>query len=73
MSGVWCSRPSHRVDQMGRDAGQVSGFGGHCQLKQEWYPPTVGGAAVRCGEVLGTPIGVPPLKREGPRRSTRPS
>jgi UvrD-like helicase C-terminal domain len=45
----------------------------HCQLKQGWYPPTVGGAAVRCREVLGTPIGLPPLKRKGPRRSTRPS
>jgi len=28
---------------------------GHCQLKQGWYPPAVGGAAVRCREVLGTP------------------
>ena len=25
---------------------------GHCQLKQGWYPPAVGGAAVRCREVL---------------------
>src|SRR3984893_3874516 len=41
--------------------------------KQGWYPPAVGGAAVRCREVLGTAIGLPPLKREGPRRSTRPS
>ena len=47
--------------------------GRHCQLKQGWYPPAVGGAAVRCREVLGTPIGLPPLKRKGPRRSTRPS
>ena len=46
---------------------------GHCQLKPGWYPPAVGGAAVRCREVLGTPIGLSPLKREGPRRSTRPS
>jgi molybdopterin molybdotransferase len=46
---------------------------GHCQLKQGWYPPAVGGAAVRCREVLGTPIGPPPLKRKGPGRSTRPS
>jgi len=45
----------------------------HCQVKQGWYPPTVGGAAVRCREVLGTPIGLPPLKREGARRLTRPS
>jgi hypothetical protein len=37
-----------------------------CQLKQGWYIPAVGGAAVRCREVLGTPIGLPPLKREGP-------
>ena len=22
----------------------------HCQLKQGWYPPAVGGAAVRCRE-----------------------
>ena len=28
----------------------------HCQLKQRWYPPAVGGASVRCREVLGTPI-----------------
>ena len=27
----------------------------HCQLKQRWYAPAVGGAVVRCGEVLGTP------------------
>jgi hypothetical protein len=26
MPGVWCSRPSHRVDQMGKDAAQVSSF-----------------------------------------------
>ena len=45
----------------------------HCQLKQGWYPPAVGGAVVRCREVLGTPIGLPPLKKEAPRRSTRPS
>jgi hypothetical protein len=38
---------------------------GHCQLKQGWYPPAVGGTAVRCREVLGTPIGLPPLKRKG--------
>ena len=36
----------------------------HCQLKRGWYPPAVGGAAVRCREVLGTPIGLPPLSRE---------
>ena len=34
------------------------------------YPLALGGAAVRCREVLGTPIGLPPLKRKGPRRST---
>jgi hypothetical protein len=45
----------------------------HSQFKQGWYPPAVGGAAVRCREVLGTPIGLPPLKRKGPRRSSRPS
>jgi hypothetical protein len=33
----------------------------------------VGGAAVRCREAFGTPIGLPPLKKKGPRRSTRPS
>src|ERR1700736_1523255 len=33
------------------------------QLKQGWYPPAVGGAAVRCREVLGTPVGLP-LSRE---------
>ena len=35
----------------------------HCQLKQGWYPPAVGDAAVRCREALGTPIGCP-LSRE---------
>jgi succinate dehydrogenase/fumarate reductase-like Fe-S protein len=28
----------------------------HCQLKQRWYAPAVGGAVVRCGGVLGTPL-----------------
>jgi hypothetical protein len=32
----------------------------HCQLKQRWYASAVGGAVVRCGEVLGTPIGLSP-------------
>ena len=48
-------------------------FRDHCQLKQGWCPLAVGGAAVRCREVFGTPIGLPPLKERGPRRSTRPS
>jgi hypothetical protein len=26
MSGVWCSRPSHRVDQMGKEAVSVISF-----------------------------------------------
>jgi hypothetical protein len=47
------------------------GFGKRRTKSARWYPPAVGGAAVRCREVLGTPIGLPPLKREGPRRSTR--
>jgi hypothetical protein len=37
----------------------------HCQLKQGWYPPAVGGAAARCREVLGTLIGLPPSRERG--------
>jgi hypothetical protein len=47
---------------------ELDPFRRHCQLKQGWYPPAVGGAAVRCREALGTPIGLPPLKRKGPRK-----
>jgi len=36
---------------------------GHFQLTQGWYPPTVGGAAVRCGEVLGRRIRLPSQER----------
>src|SRR6202030_1218569 len=39
----------------------ISEIGG--QLKQGWYPPAVGGAAVRCRELLGTPIGLPSQER----------
>jgi GNAT superfamily N-acetyltransferase len=38
---------------------------GHCQLKQRWYAPAVGGAVVRCGEALGTPIGLSPSQPRG--------
>jgi FAD binding domain in molybdopterin dehydrogenase len=43
----------------------------HCQLKQRWYAPAVGGAVVRCGEVLGTPIGLSPSQPRGDRSSPR--
>src|SRR6516225_6211855 len=39
----------------------------HCQLKQRWYAPAVGGSVVRCGEVLGTPLGLTPSQ---PDRAT---
>ena len=55
------------------EIGSGNAFAAHCQLKQRWYPPAVGGAAPRCREVLGAPTGLPPIKRKGPRRSTRPS
>ena len=42
----------------------------HCQLKQRWYAPAVGGAVVRCGEVLGTPIGLRPSQPRGDRKLT---
>ena len=42
----------------------------HCQLKQRWYAPAVGGAVVRCGEVLGTPLGLTPSQPRGDRRLT---
>jgi hypothetical protein len=42
----------------------------HCQLKQRWYAPAVGGAVVRCGEVLGTPIGLSPSQPRGDRKLT---
>jgi hypothetical protein len=42
----------------------------HCQLKQRWYAPAVGGAVVRCGEVLGTPIGLSPSEPRGDRKLT---
>jgi hypothetical protein len=45
----------------------------HYQLKQGWYFLPSVARRFRCREVLSTPIGLPPLKREGPRRSTRPS
>src|SRR5438477_8372967 len=48
-------------------------FRDHCKLKQGWCRLAVGGAAVRCREVFGTAIGLPPLKVIGSRRSTRPS
>ena len=37
----------------------------HCQLKQGWYPPAVGGAAVRCREVLGTAYRAAPSEEKG--------
>jgi len=40
----------------------------HCQLKQGWYPPAVGGAAVRCREVFGTPVGLPPSRERGAKK-----
>jgi hypothetical protein len=40
----------------------------HCQLKQRWYAPAVGGAVVRCGEVLGPPIGLSPSQPRGDRK-----
>ena len=43
---------------------------GHCQLKQRWYAPAVGGAVVRYGEVLGTPIGLSPSEPRGDRKLT---
>jgi len=43
---------------------------GHCQLKQRWYAPAVGGAVVRCGEVLGTPLGLTPSQPRGDRKLT---
>jgi len=43
-------------------------FGWHCQLKPGWYPPAVGGAAVQCREVLGTPIGLPPSQERGAKK-----
>src|SRR6516225_10973862 len=42
--------------------------GRHCQLNQRWYAPAVGGAVVRCGEVLGTPTGLSPSEPRGGRR-----
>ena len=42
----------------------------HCQLKQRWYAPAVGGAVVRCREVLGTPIGLSPSQPRGDRKLT---
>jgi hypothetical protein len=42
----------------------------HCQLKQRWYAPVVGGAVVRCGEGLGTPIGLSPSQPRGDRKLT---
>ena len=35
------------------EIGGGNAFAAHCQLKQRWYPPAVGGAAVLCREVLG--------------------
>ena len=70
--------PYQEVREDGRSCSNASELNGakaaeaHCQLKQGWYPPAVGGAAVRCREVFGTPIGLPPLKRKGPRRSSWP-
>jgi len=43
---------------------------GHCQLKQRWYAPAVGGAVVRCGGVLGTPTGLSPSQPRGDRKLT---
>jgi hypothetical protein len=40
----------------------------HYQLKRGWYPPAVGGAAVRCREVLGTPTGLPPSQERGAKK-----
>jgi transposase-like protein len=37
----------------------------HCRLKQRWYPLAVGGAAVRCREVFGTPMALPPSRKRG--------
>jgi cytochrome o ubiquinol oxidase subunit 1 len=42
----------------------------HCQLKQGWYASSVGGAVARCGEVLCTPIGLPPSQRRGAGKLT---
>jgi hypothetical protein len=42
----------------------------HCQLKQRWYAPAVGGAVVGCGEVLGTPTGLSPSQPRGDRKLT---
>jgi hypothetical protein len=42
----------------------------HCQIKQRWYAPSVGGAVVRCGVVLGTPAGPSPSQPRGDRKLT---
>jgi hypothetical protein len=39
-------------------------------LKQGWYASSVGGAAARYGEVLGTPIGLSPSQPRGARKLT---
>jgi hypothetical protein len=44
----------------------------HCQLKQGWYPLAVGGVAVRCREVLGTPIGLALSKERGAKKVDSP-
>ena len=57
---MWVKNPGsraqtrrHRNSVSFRPRAQASvAPGRHCQLKQRWYAPTVGGAVVRCGESL---------------------
>ena len=56
----------------GADTGlrtELTCLGRHCQLKRPWYAPSVGGAAVRVGELLCSPIVLPRSSRAGPEKA----
>jgi hypothetical protein len=64
-------RPIPFREQLGQKrTSSGHGTARHCQLKQRWYAPAVGGAVVRCGEVFGTPIGLSPSQPRGDRKLT---
>src|SRR6516165_208453 len=76
LAGVQYGIPVAQIYRAGNNAlldcmiARFRGDGGewHCQLKRGWYPPAVGGAAVRCREVFGTPIGPPSSQLRGAKK-----